>query len=49
MLGVKPYDLVSMPGLHNPRFLPQEDSMKYGISMLVHSTFEFFLSSLNRA
>lgn len=49
MLGVKPNDVVSMPGLHNPRFLPQEDAMKFGISMLVQSTFEFFSSSLNRA
>jgi len=49
MLGVKPKDVVSMPGLHNPRFLPQEEAMKLGIAMFVQSTFEFFSSSLNRA
>jgi hippurate hydrolase len=45
MLGVKPLDVVSMPGLHNPRFLPEEDAMKYGIAMFIQSTFEFFSQS----
>lgn len=49
MLGVKPKDVSSMPGLHNPRFLPQEEAMKLGIEMFIQSTFEYFSSSVNRA
>ena len=38
-LGVKPADQNEMPGLHHPRFLPDEDSMKTGTAMLVATTF----------
>lgn len=49
MLGVKDHSVTTMPGLHNPRFLPQEEAMKLGISMFIQSTYEFFSSSINRA
>lgn len=49
MLGVKSKDVASMPGLHNPRFLPQEEAMKLGIAMFIQSTFEYFSSSIDRA
>ena len=34
MLGGRPSDLTSMPGLHNPKFAPQEDAMITGATML---------------
>ena len=47
MLGVKPTNSTTIPGLHNPRFLPQENAMKLGISMFVASTYQYFLSQKN--
>jgi metal-dependent amidase/aminoacylase/carboxypeptidase family protein len=34
-LGVMPEDLQIMPGLHNPKFLPGDEALKLGTSMLI--------------
>ena len=34
MLGGRPAELESMPGLHNPKFSPQEDAMVTGATLL---------------
>jgi amidohydrolase len=34
-LGVMPEDLKVMPGLHNPKFLPEDEALKLGTAMLV--------------
>ena len=35
-LGARPRDQSHMPGLHNPRFAPDEEAMITGASMMVH-------------
>jgi len=38
-LGVRPKNINEMPGLHNPKFLPDEQAMKTGTAMLVSIAF----------
>jgi metal-dependent amidase/aminoacylase/carboxypeptidase family protein len=37
MLGGRPLDMDSMPGLHNAAFAPAEEAMVIGTSLLVES------------
>jgi len=34
MLGVRPHDQVSMPGLHNAKFTPDEQALPFGAAMM---------------
>jgi len=49
MLGVRPKNIKTIPGLHNPRFLPDEEALKIGVSLLVSSTIEYVSSYENIA
>lgn len=40
-IGVRPKHLSSMPALHNSKLNPEEEAMKYGISMLVTSAINY--------
>ncbi len=41
MLGGRPHDLDSMPGLHNAKFAPDEQAMITGTSLLVESAISY--------
>ncbi len=41
MLGGRPTRLDAMPGLHNPRFAPEEESMKIGAALLAESALQY--------
>lgn len=40
-IGVRPKNKSSMPALHNSKLDPEEEAMKYGISMLVNSAINY--------
>lgn len=44
MLGGRPHDLDSMPGLHNAKFAPDEHAMITGTSLLVESAISYLQS-----
>lgn len=44
MLGGRPHDLDSMPGLHNAKFAPDEQAMITGTSLLVESAISYLQS-----
>jgi len=41
MLGGRPSSVPSMPGLHNPKFAPEEESMINGAAMLAQTAVEY--------
>ena len=41
MLGVRQPELESVPGLHNPQFIPDEDALPLGAAMLASSAIEW--------
>ncbi len=44
MLGGRPVEFEKMPGLHNPRFAPEEQSMKVGATLLAETALQYFRS-----
>ena len=41
MLGGRPSGLEKMPGLHNPKFAPEEEAMKAGAALLAESALQY--------
>ena len=41
MLGVRPHDQVSMPGLHNAQFTPDEQSLPIGAAMMAKTAIDW--------
>lgn len=44
MLGVRPSNLDDMPGLHHPRFTPDESALRHGTNLLVQTALRALLS-----
>jgi metal-dependent amidase/aminoacylase/carboxypeptidase family protein len=41
MLGVRPDNIETMPGLHNPRFTPDESALSTGAALLANTAIDW--------